>query len=152
MPWDDPDRCWRFAVGDDAPADLPAAWATAFRAVTRDLDCRRHGRHITFTNVLWSIEVSEEWVALGFDTDGAADVGSIQSSMGYLLDTTPAQAMVWLAQNVQDQLAGYEFVQWPIAGQRILDARVVDDDAVWVEPGTNTVTAPIGELCCVEQI
>lgn len=96
---------------------------------------------------MWIVSVSEEWVALGFDTDGAADVGSIQSSRGYLLHTSPAQAMVWLAQNVQDQLTGYEFVQWPISGQRILDARLVDDAAVWMEPGTNTVIAPIGQLC-----
>jgi hypothetical protein len=63
MSWDAPDRCWRFAIDDDPPADLPAAWATATRAVTRDLDCRRHGRPITFANVMWRFVVSDEWVA-----------------------------------------------------------------------------------------
>jgi hypothetical protein len=147
MAWDAPDRCWRFAIDDDPPADLPAAWATATRAVTRDLDCRRHGRPITFANVKWSFVVSDEWVALGFEAPRHADVGSYQRCLSYLLETSPAQALVWLAHDVQYELTGYEFVQWPVAGQRILDPRIVDDHAVWVEPTTNTVTAPIGELC-----
>lgn len=91
--------------------------------------------------------VAGEWVALGFETSGVADVNEYQRCMGYLLETSPAQAMVWLAQDVQDELTGNEFVQWPIAGQRILDPRIVDDHAVWVEPSTNAIAAPIGELC-----
>ena len=35
--------------------------------------------------------------------------------------------MVWLAQNVQDELTGGEFVQWPIDGRRLLDPRIVND-------------------------
>ncbi len=147
MSWDAPDRCWRFAMDDDPPADLPAAWATATRAVTRDLDCRRHGRHITFANVTWRFVVSDEWVAVGFETPGDADVGAYQRCLSYRLETSPAQALVWLAGDVQEQLTGHEFVQWPIAGQRVLDPRIVDDHAVWVEPSASTVTAPIGELC-----
>lgn len=67
--------------------------------------------------------------------------------MGSRVETSVAQAMVWLAEDVQYELTGYEFVQWPIAGQRILAPRLVEDHAVWAGPGTNTVTAPIGELC-----
>jgi hypothetical protein len=129
------------------PPDLPGAWATATRAVTRDPHCRRHGRPITLTNMLWRFAVSEEWVALGFETPVDADVGAYQRCLGYRLEASPAQALVWLADDVQYELTGYEFVQWPIAGQRILEPRIIDDHAVWVDPRTNTVTAPIGELC-----
>lgn len=142
-----PDRSWRFAVDGDPPADLPAPWAIATRAVTNDLACRRHGRPITFANVWWSFLVSDEWIAVGFETRGEADVSAYQRCVNYRIDTSPTQALVWLASDVQDELTGGEFVQWPIAGQRILDPRIVDDRAVWVEPATNTVTAPIGELC-----
>jgi hypothetical protein len=83
----------------------------------------------------------------GFEALGDADVGAYQRCLSYRLETSPAPALVWLAGDVQYELAGYEFVQWPIAGQRILNPRIVDDHAVWVEPGTNTVTAPIGALC-----
>lgn len=147
MSWDAPDWCWRFAIGDDPPADLPAGWATATCAVTRDLDCHRHGRPITFANVMWRFVVSDEWVALGFEAPGDADVGTYRRCLSYRLETSAAQALVWLAGDVQYQLAGYELVQWPIAGQRILDPRIVDDQAVWVESSTNAITAPIGELC-----
>jgi hypothetical protein len=146
MSWDVPNRSWQFAIGDDSPADLPAAWAAAARAVTRDLDCRRHGRPITFTNVMWRFVVSGESVALGFEASGETDVGAYHRCMNYRLETSAPQALVWLAGDVQYELAGYEFVQWPIAGHRILDPRIVDDQAVWVEPSTNAITAPIGEL------
>lgn len=148
MVWDKPpDRSWRFPVDGDPPDDLPVAWATAARAVSRDLQCRRHGRTVTFNNVTWSFAVSEGWIALGFETPVGADIGCYQSCSGSELDTSPAQATVWLAQNIQDELTGGEFVQWPTAGQRILDPRIVDDHAVWVEPRANSVVAPIGELC-----
>jgi hypothetical protein len=147
MSWDVPDRSWQFAIDGAPPADLPAAWATATRAVTRDLACRRYGRPITFANVLWRFVVSDDWVALGFETRGDADVGAYQRCLSYRLETSPTQALAWLADDVQYELTGYEFVQWPIAGQRILSPRIVDNRAVWVEPATNTVTAPIGGLC-----
>ena len=96
---------------------------------------------------MWRFAVSDEWVALGFEAPRDAEVGAYQRCLSYRLETSAAQALVWLAGDVQYELAGYEFVQWPIAGQRILDPRIVNDQAVWVEPSTNTVTAPIGELC-----
>lgn len=145
--WDVPDRRWRFVIGDDPPADLPDTWGAAVRAVTRDLACRRHGRLITFTNVGWSFLVSDQAIVVGFDGPSDADVGAYQRCLGYLLETSAAQALVWLAGDVQYKLAGFEWVQWPIAGQHMLDPRLVDDHAVWVEPSTNKVAAPIGELC-----
>ena len=37
MSWDTPDQSWQFFMGDDPPGDLPAEWAVASQAVTRDL-------------------------------------------------------------------------------------------------------------------
>jgi hypothetical protein len=115
--------------------------------VTRDLDCRRHGRPITFANVGWCFVVSDEWLAVGFEAPSDAGLGAYQRCLSYRLETSAAHATVWLADDVQYELAGYEFVQWPIAGRRILDACIVDDHAVWVDPTTDTVTASIGQLC-----
>ncbi|GAY15355.1 hypothetical protein [Mycobacterium sp. shizuoka-1] len=147
MSWDVPDRLWRFGIGDDPPADLPAAWAEAAGAVTRDLRCLRHGRPITFAGVSWYFMVCGEAIAVSFDAPSTADVSPYRRCLGYLLETTAAQALLWLAGDVQYKLAGYEWVQWPMAGQRLLDPRLVDDHAVWVEVSTRSVIAPIGELC-----
>jgi hypothetical protein len=147
MSWDAPDRRWQWAVGEDPPADLPVAWASASRAVTRDLGCRRHGRSVRFDNVMWSIVADRGAVCVGFALTGEADVGAYQRCLDYRLDATAAQALVWMADDVQYELAGYEFVQWPMAGRRMLQAQIVDDRAVWVDTTTGTVAAVIGELC-----
>lgn len=146
MSWDAPDRCWQFAVGEDPPGDLPAAWASAARAVTRDLGCRRNGRTVSFRNVMWSILADGDAVCVGFALTGEANVGAYQRCLEYRLDATAAQAIVWMADDVQYELAGYEFVQWPFDGRRMLQAQIVDDRAVWVDPTTGTVDAAIGEL------
>jgi len=83
----------------------------------------------------------------GLWTIGAADVDDFQRCQGYRLDTSPAQATVWLADTVQDHLAGYEFVQWPTTGPRLLVYTLVDDRALWVNPHNRITTAPIGALC-----
>jgi hypothetical protein len=147
MSWDAPELCWQFLVGDDPPGDLPAAWASATRAVTRDLGCRQHGRSIGFDNVMWKIAADDGSVCVGFALADDADVGAYQRCNSYRLDTTAAQATVWMADDVQYELTGYEFVQWPIAGRRILMPQIIDDQATWVDPKTDAVIAPIGELC-----
>jgi hypothetical protein len=76
MSWEIPDRSWQFRVGDDPPKDLPTAWASASRAVTRDLSCRRHGRPVTFDNVMWRIVTAYGAVAVGFTVTGDAAVKS----------------------------------------------------------------------------
>lgn len=91
----------------------------------------------------WNFKASEDWIALGFD----GPVGAYHRCLGYRLETSAPQALVWLASDVQYTLAGSEWVQWPISGQRMLDPRLVDDRAVWVEPSTNALTAAVGELC-----
>ena len=54
---------------------------------------------------------------------------------------------MWLADTVQDHLASYEFVQWPIVDARPLTATFTDDQALWMDTGNETVAAPIGSLC-----
>lgn len=147
MSWEHPDRRWEFPVGEDPSSDLPDAWATATAAVTCDLACLRHGRRISLTNLNWCLLTSGEWIAVGFGVTGATDVGAFQRCQSYRLHTTPAQATVWLADTVQEHLAGYEFVQWPIAEPRLLTATFTDDRALWVDTGSDTVAAPIGSLC-----
>jgi hypothetical protein len=147
MSWDVPDRRWQFVIGDDPPDGLPTAWATASQAITRDLGCRRHGRPITFTNVAWCFLASDASMAVGFELAGEASVDAYQRCRGYRVNTSTAQALAWLADDVQSALTGYEFVQWPIAGQRILEPRIVDDQAVWVDPRNDAIIAPIGGLC-----
>ncbi len=147
MSWDVPERRWEFPIGEDPPSDLPAAWASASRAVTRDLGCRLHGRRISFHNVFWTILTDNGSVCVGFELAGDADVSPYRRCLEYRLDTTTAQATVWMADDVQYELGGYEFVQWPIAGQHTLIARIIDDQAVWVDPKTGAVISPIGQLC-----
>lgn len=147
MSWDAPELCWQFLIGDDPPGDLPAAWAAATRAVARDLGCRRHGRRISFDNVRWEIAADNGSVCVGFAPPGTTDIGAYLRGNDYRLETTAAQATVWMADDVQYELTGYEFVQWPIAGRHILVPRIVDDQAAWVDPKTNAVIAAIGELC-----
>lgn len=83
--------------------------------MTHDLECRRDGRPIIFANVMWRFVVSDEWVALGFEAPGDADVGAYQGCPSFRVETSRAQALGWLARDVQYELTGYEFVQWPVA-------------------------------------
>lgn len=147
MSWDAPDLCWQFSVGNEPPDDLPVAWASATRAVAGDLGCRRNGRRIGFDNVMWKIASDNGWVCVGFALGGDADANAYQRCNSFRLDTTVAQATVWLADDVQSELAGYEFVQWPIAGTRVLVPLIIDNHATWVDPKTDAVIAPIGALC-----
>lgn len=147
MSWDAPELCWQFLVGNDPPDDLPPAWAFAARAVTRDLGCRRHGRSVSFDNVMWKITADGGSVCVGFALAGDADVSPYKRCRDYRLGTTAAQATVWMADDVQYELAGYEFVQWPIADRHVLVPQIIDDRAVWVDPKTNAAIAKIGELC-----
>ncbi len=75
-----------------------------------------------------------------------ADLGAFSIGRGFALETSPAQAMVWVASVVQDELAGYEFVQWPSDGWKLLAPDLRGGEAVWVDRSDHVV-APIGALC-----
>ncbi|HEX7823403.1 MAG TPA: hypothetical protein VF477_00745 [Mycobacterium sp.] len=84
-------------------------------------------------------------MCVGFALTGEADVSGYARCLGYRLETSAAQATVWLADDVQYELASYEFVMWPAEGSRVLAARIVNGQAVWVDAKTSVVNR-IGEL------
>lgn len=130
-------------MGGDPPGDLPGAWAAAAWAVSRDLACPRYGGPNSVVGMAWSFKAFDGAIAVGFD--GFSPI--YHRCMGYLLETGAAQATVWLAGDVQYELAGSEWLQWPLAGRHMLDPRIVDGQAMWMEPSADTITAPIGALC-----
>jgi hypothetical protein len=141
---------WQFPMDGRPSDDLPSSWDFATAAVSRDLRYRRHGRPISFDGVAWDLTANTDgsmYIGIARLTDGA-DVGGFARGAGYAVDTTSGQAAVWLAETIQDELAGYEFVQWPMAGQRLLRPTLRDGQAQW-DASTNTVVAPIGGLCDV---
>lgn len=134
------DRSWRVPLAGRAPTDVPDEWARALAAVAVDLRCRRQGRAITFDGVQWELTVSAEWVSIGMATlTNDSDLGGFSIGRNYALETTPEQATVWVAEVVQEELAGYEFVQWPSDGWRLLAPELRDTEAVWVDPSTGGV-------------
>jgi hypothetical protein len=145
----DVDRRWRIPPDGHAQDDVPDQWVAGVEAVGRDLGCRRYGRAVSFEGVEWELTVmSGGWVSIGMVTlADDADLYQFSIGRGYALETTPAQAMVWIAEVVQDELAGYEFVQWPSDGWRLLTPELRNGEAVWVDPSTDNVVSQIGALC-----
>jgi hypothetical protein len=140
---------WRVSLVGQAPDNVPGQWVTGLAAVTRDLRCRRYGRTVSIEAVEWELTVtSEGWVAIGLAklTD-ASDLSPFAICQSYTLETTPAQAMVWTAEAIQDELAGYEFVLWPSDGRRLLTPEIRAGEAVWIDSSTDSVVSRIGALC-----
>lgn len=139
---------WRFSMpAEDVPDDVPEQWTAAFSAVARDLRYRRYGRSISFAHVGWELRVSGDFsVEIGIVGGAGADIGGCLVGQGFMLDASVAQATVWVASTVQDDLSGYEFVQWPSDGWRLLSPGLRDGVAVWVDSSTTEVVAEIGTL------
>lgn len=146
-------RKWRVPLVDQAPTDLPDQWVAALAAVAVDLQYRRHGRAISFDGVEWELRViAEGSVSIGMTkvTDDS-DLGEFSIGRGFTLETTPGQAKVWAAEVVQDELAGYEWVQWPSDSERLLTPELRHGDAIWVDPSTERVVSQIGALCAADE-
>ncbi|QNG17914.1 hypothetical protein G4H71_04665 [Rhodococcus triatomae] len=100
---------------DNPEFDLPQAWAHALDAVARDLRCLRAGRDVNLDRLAWKFAVDDEYlVAIGWD--GVRGLGGFMRRDGLMLDAGYDEAVVWVADTVQTELAGYEFVQWPSEG------------------------------------
>jgi hypothetical protein len=141
-------RRWRVSLVGQAPTDAPDEWVAALAAVALDLRCRRHGRAISFDGVVWVLSViAGDWVSIGMAklTDDS-DLGEFSIGRSYALETTSEQAMVGVAEVIQEELAGYEFVQWRSDGGRMRSPVLRNGDAVWVDPSTNCVVSS-GALC-----
>jgi hypothetical protein len=135
-------------MNESPPNDLPSPWAAAVAAVSRDIRYRRHGREIDDELVVWELTVNANgsmYIGMAI-TSEPADLPPFSGGSGIPVDASAAQATVGVAEKTQDELTGYEFVQWPIDGQRLLAPKVQDGEAVWVNTSTHTVVAPIGDL------
>ena len=143
------ERHWRIPLVGEAPGEVPDEWIAALAAIVRDLRCRRYGRVVSFDGLEWELAVtSEGWVHIGMARlPGDADLNPFSIGRGYTLETTTAQAIVWVAEVVQGELAGYEFVQWPSDGRRLLTPSLRGGDAVWIDPSTSSIVSAIGALC-----
>lgn len=149
--WFDPGRLvWTFPLfGRCQDHDAPAAWTRACAAVARDLRHLRHGREVVLDGLWWELTLDGGYrVTAGWRPGPAytGDVGGFNLGRG-LTDTTPAaHVAAWVAEIAQDELAGYEFVQWPTSrGGRLLTPAVRDGQALWIDPHT-AATRPIGQL------
>lgn len=63
------------------------------------------------------------------------------------METVFADAAVWVADAVQTNLAGYDFVQWPSRGRHLLVPRLRDGEPVWMDPHGDVTISRIGGLC-----
>ncbi|MDG3009741.1 hypothetical protein G4X40_06225 [Rhodococcus sp. D2-41] len=101
---------------------------------------------MTVDDLEWVLEVNADYyVSIGWDT--REGLGGWRIGRGLAVDATYGEAGVWVADTVQTQLAGSEFVQWPSRGWRLLTPSVRDAAPVWVDPDTGAVIAPLGQLC-----
>lgn len=142
---------WRFAMRggvidlyDHPGFDGPDTWLDAVAAVARDLHCLRHGREINVDRIIWGLAVNDDWLVMvgwqGPRLDGFA-------CGGLMLDTPFAEVVAWIADAVQTELAGNEFVQWPSRGQRLLKPQLGEDGPVWIDTAAGEPVAAIGNLC-----
>lgn len=139
-------------LDDMAPVNL----VSGCRAVGRDLLCRREGRKLDLENYSWRVallgsgychlslhpgkrekprdkKVSREFGGVGFG--------------GLHIDQEMYELLYLIAEGVQDNLAGYSAVQWPINEQGILFPKVIEKQAMWVRSSTGEIFCPIGSLC-----
>jgi hypothetical protein len=63
-----------------APAEMTAPWGQAFAAVSRDLQCGRHGRVVSLEAVAWELTVH---------ADGAIYIGLTPGPMTPMFTTSP---------------------------------------------------------------
>lgn len=126
------------------------------RVVGRDLSCCRAGRNLDLENYTWRVAllgsgychlsilpggrgkprdktISREFGGVGF---GGVHVTQEMYEMLYLI-----------AEGVQDNLAGYSAVQWPVNERGILFPKIIERQAVWVRSSTGEIFCPIGSLC-----
>jgi hypothetical protein len=85
----------------------------------------------------------EGWTIIGLKGDGPA-----QFAVGVDLAVEDFALTARLAEVVQDELTGYEFIQWPQcpSHQRIMFPGVADSEAWWTCKGPDSHRIRIGDL------
>ncbi|MFC6011118.1 hypothetical protein [Nocardia lasii] len=146
---------WAFRVGASGPEylevpgtglDVPQAWMDAVVAVAGDMGCLRFGREVVLDRLVWEFSIGAAYtVAIGWRP--GSDLGGFTKGEGVPMGADFGDAAVWVADTVQGELAGYEFVQWPSHGRHLLRPRRVDGIPVWVDPITDQMVCAIRELC-----
>ncbi|MFF5037484.1 hypothetical protein [Nocardia salmonicida] len=125
--------------------DPPPVWVDAITAVASDLRVLRHGRDIDPDRLVWELAITgDDTIMIGWGTTGP--VGGFRVGEGTPAASSATTAAVAVADIAQTELGGYEFVQWPSRGSRVLRAREVDGAAVWLDPRTARVISLVGEL------
>lgn len=146
---DDPDTVvWEIPVADlpVVPTNLPSQWANAIRRVSDDLTVRRTAHPVDVDGLIWDLEFSStDTVAIGMHSASPGHFSTFLISNDFSRTSSTEQCTAWVAQTLQDHLAGYEYVLWPSATDGTYSPAVLDDHAVWTAP-TSQVVARIGEL------
>ncbi|GAA4821796.1 hypothetical protein [Tomitella cavernea] len=127
----------------------PVTWWRALEAVVRDLRCLRYGREVDVDQLEWWLSIRDDhFVSIGWESGrGVGGFGGMTGLTGLTMDASYGEAAVRTAEAVQDDLAGYEFVQWPSRGRHLLTPGVRAGEPFWVDPHGDVAVAPIGELC-----
>ncbi|TSD93659.1 hypothetical protein FOS14_22660 [Skermania sp. ID1734] len=151
-PWTEDQLVWHIPMFDKASTpdgnptfDPPAAWVRALEAVAHDLRYLRYGRNVRIDRLTWEFGIDTNYsVHIGWD--GRDGIGGFGLCEGLSMDAPFAEAAVWVAETVQWDLAGYEFVQWPSRGHHLLIPRLRAGTAVWINPHADVTVARVGEL------
>ncbi|OWY81527.1 hypothetical protein [Rhodococcus sp. BUPNP1] len=115
-------------------------------ATVRDLRCLPYSRGVGCDRLMWELSIGRTYaVIIGWH--GAAAISGFGLCQGLSMNTSFAEAAIWVADTAQAELAPYDFVQWPSRGRHLLRPRQVDDAVVWIDPHDDRVVSLIGELC-----
>lgn len=151
--WNQDSLIWGFVMSDSGPEvyespgmEAPEAWVSALEAVARDLRCLRYGREVHPDRLVWQLVIDSDYaVTIGWEK--SSGIGGFCRFEAMSMDASFGEAAVWVADTVQTNLAGYEFMQWPSQGHFMLVPCLRDGIPLWVDPHTDGATAAIGRLC-----
>ncbi|WP_307829601.1 hypothetical protein [Antrihabitans stalagmiti] len=150
IPFGDDVLGWQFPMfAPIGASDAPPGWVRALEAVGRDLQFLRYGRDVDLSPLHWTLKIDEDynvgigWIAAGKIKGG---FGAFETGGALPWDAPAAEAMVWIADLTQTELAGYQSIQWPSRGWQLLLPRLIDGVAMWVDPHGDVPVAAIGEL------
>lgn len=149
---------WTRRWGTDlwlGPSELPSNWSSAVTAVENDLRCWVRKKPLPdFADHTWEVLITEfGGVKVQLRRHGLRGWnGDLMTVNPESVDLSTARATVHLADEVQGDLTGNAWIDWPSAGWDVLVPTVVDGIAMWVKKRDCRPIARIGRLCedCTE--